>query len=85
MMFQNPTHITHTNRTDQYGGRVMYSSSPNDFKSYIFDTCVVVDLPQWPDGMNVCIKSRYDDWTWWFFQKKKHTRITKPKTRTQVP
>jgi hypothetical protein len=57
---------------EEYGGRILYACSPNSTgaghcegdagaPNYLYDTCVLVDLSQWKDEMNMCVKSRFID------------------------
>lgn len=46
-------------RVGEFGGRVFYASSGDDF--VVYDTCVVVDICQWSDDMTICTKNRFPE------------------------
>jgi hypothetical protein len=59
-------------KVEEYGGRILYACSPNSTGKehcegdpgaldFLYDTCVLVDLSQWKDEMNMCVKSRFAD------------------------
>ena len=59
-------------KVDEYGGRILYACSPistgkehcegdSGALDFLYDTCVLVDLSQWRDEMNMCVKSRFAD------------------------